>query len=153
LTVGLVVGVTRCKQLGVGEPPRTAVTGNLEFWNHSNPSDTSVLDDVTDVSLFVHFRDGMVSALFAQLGVGATHVRKTLVVGDMPMQNVEFVVSHSVQNLQDNVDGLEMPRSVQENSSMGESREVDDSGGLDNELQEIQIFAILQAVLTDSPSK
>jgi hypothetical protein len=71
----------------------------------------------------------------------------------MPMQNVEFVVSHSVQNLQDNVDGLEMPRSVQENSSMGESREVDDGGGLDNELQEIQIFAILQAVLTDSPSK
>jgi hypothetical protein len=55
----------------------------------------------------------------------------------MPMQNVEFVVSHSVQNLQDNVDGLEMPRSVQENSSMGESREVDDGGGLDNELQEI----------------
>jgi hypothetical protein len=69
------------------------------------------------------------------------------------MQNVEFVVSQSVQNLQDNVDGLEMPRSVQENSSMGESREVDDGGGLDNELQEIQIFAILQAVLTDSPSK
>jgi hypothetical protein len=55
----------------------------------------------------------------------------------MPVQNVEFVVSHGVQNLQNNVDGLEMPPSVQENSSMGESREVADGGGLDNELQEI----------------
>jgi hypothetical protein len=46
-----------------------------------------------------------------------------------------------------------MPRSVQKNSSMGESREVGDGGDMDNELQEIQIFAALQSVLTDSPSK
>jgi hypothetical protein len=61
----------------------------------------------------------------------------------MPMQNVEFVVSHGVQILQDDIDGLEMPRSVQEKSSMGESREVGNNGGIDNELQEIKILAIL----------
>jgi hypothetical protein len=53
------------------------------------------------------------------------------------VQNVEFVVSHGVQILQHDVDGLEMPRSVQEKSSMGESREVGNDGGIDNELQEI----------------
>jgi hypothetical protein len=79
----------------------------------------------------------VVSAFFAQLRVGETLVRKTLVVGEMPVQNVEFVVSHSVQILQDNVDGLEMPRSVQENSSMGEYWEIVNDGGIDNELQEI----------------
>jgi hypothetical protein len=55
----------------------------------------------------------------------------------MPVQNVEFVVSHGVKILQHDVDGLEMPRSVQEKSSMGESREVGDGGGIDNKLQEI----------------
>jgi hypothetical protein len=55
----------------------------------------------------------------------------------MPVQNVKFVVSHGVQILQDDVDGLEMPRSVQEKSSMGESREIGNDGGIDNELQEI----------------
>jgi hypothetical protein len=72
-----------------------------------------------------------------QLGVRATLVRKTGIVDDMPVQNVEFVVSHGVQILQHDVDGLEMPRSVQEKSSMGESREVGDGGGIDNKLQEI----------------
>jgi hypothetical protein len=76
-----------------------------------------------------------------------------VIVGEMPVQNVEFVVSHSIQILQDDADRLEMPRSVQKNSSMGESREVGDGGDMDNELQEIQIFAALQSVLTDSPSK
>jgi hypothetical protein len=82
---------------------------------------------------------GVSIALFysPQLGVGATLVRKTLVVGEMPVQNVEFVVSHRVQVLQDNVAGQEMPCSVQENSSMGEFREVGNDGGIDNELQEI----------------
>jgi hypothetical protein len=55
----------------------------------------------------------------------------------MPVQNVEFVVSHGVQILQHDVDGLEMPRSVQEKSPMGEFREVGNDGGIDNELQEI----------------
>jgi hypothetical protein len=130
------------------------VTGSVELWNHSNPSNTSVLDDFPHVTLFVNFRDGMVSAFFTandttaerisialfyspQLGVGVTHVRKTRIVDDMPVQNVEFVVSHGVQILQDDVDGLEMPRSVQEKSSMGEFREVGNDGGIDNELQEI----------------
>jgi hypothetical protein len=113
LTIGLVIGVTSCQQLGMRQPPRTGVTGSVELRNHSNPSNTSVL------------------------GVRATLVRKTGIVDDMPVQNVEFVVSHGVQILQHDVDGLEMPRSVQEKSSMGESREVGDGGGIDNKLQEI----------------
>jgi hypothetical protein len=59
-----------------------------------------------------------------------------VVVDKMPVQNVEFVVSHGVQILQDDEERLEMPRSVQEKSSVGESREVGDGGGIDNKLQE-----------------
>jgi hypothetical protein len=82
---------------------------------------------------------GVSIALFysPQLWVGATLVRKTGIVDDMPVQNVEFVVSHGVQILQHDVDGLEMPRSVQEKSSMGEFREVGNDGGIDNELKEV----------------
>jgi hypothetical protein len=65
LAVRLVVGVTSCEQLGVGRPPRTGVTGNIELWNYSNPSDASVLDDSAHVAVFVHFGNGVVSAFFA----------------------------------------------------------------------------------------
>jgi hypothetical protein len=60
-----------------------------------------------------------------------------VVVDEMPVQNVEFVVSHGVQILQDDEERLEMPRSVQEKTSVGEPRKVGDGGGIDNKLQEI----------------
>jgi hypothetical protein len=65
LTIGLVIGVTSCQQLGMRQPPRTGVTGSVELRNHSNPSNTSVLDDFAHVTLFVHFGDGVVGTFFA----------------------------------------------------------------------------------------
>lgn len=62
-------------------------------------------------------------------------VGETLVVGDVPVEDVHLVVRHGVEHLLDDVDGEVVPRRVQKEAAVGEAGEVVDVGLVDDELR------------------
>lgn len=72
----------------------------VEFGDHSNAADASELDDVQDV-LFAVDMIRTERSLLIQIGISVRLKGKRLVIGHVPMEDVELVVHHGVQMLLD----------------------------------------------------
>jgi hypothetical protein len=60
-----------------------------------------------------------------------------VVVGQMPMEDVQFVVRHGVQSLENDGNRLKVTRGVQKEASVGVRREVGDASRVDDELRQV----------------
>lgn len=113
------------QQFGMRDSPRARVSRSVELRDRPNAALPRVLDDGRYVLLGVHQLGG-VSASGTELREGDALVRETVVVDDVPVEDVHFVVHHAVQNLLEYVFAHEVARSVHEQAAVFETRLVHD---------------------------
>src|SRR5581483_10283178 len=99
------VGPGRAGQLRIADEPRGAVARHIEFRNDSDSPVAGVGNHIADLRLRVI---QAIRSHFMQLGELLAFHAKTLVVGEVPMKDVELDSLHAVKIALNHVDRYEM---------------------------------------------
>jgi hypothetical protein len=107
--------------------PGESVPGHVYFGYHT---DTSVEGRCNDLRNFVGGVDGLrvPGASLGEQGVGRDLEGEGLGVDEMPVENVELVVGHGVEELHDHVNGEVVSGAVDEDPAPRKSRRVTNGG-------------------------
>lgn len=100
--------------------PTSGMTRCVEFRHHSNSSQSRVLNNRGDVVLTVYHRF-MISA-FRQFRILLALVRKTVIVDNVPMENIQLVVRHSIEDHLEHVFLDEVSTRIDQQTAMREPR-------------------------------
>ena len=119
-TPGEELTVALGQEFRVGQAPRLGVPGAVELGEHANAACPRVLDDRSHVLEAVG-EARVVAALGRELREDGALVREAVVVDDVPVQNVQLVVDHAVQDEQNVGDGQEVAGRVDQKTSVGQS--------------------------------
>ena len=131
-------------QLRVGDDGRGGVAGHVQFRDHLDMALRGIGDDLADLLLGViaavatrlacaRLNPGIAqrhpaAADLGELGVTLDLHAPALVIGQVPVEGVELVLGHRVEELADLVQALEMPRRIQHQPAPAEARCVLDGG-------------------------
>ena len=110
-------------QLWIPYEPRRGVAGHIEFGNHADAAIVRVLDDVCDLLLRVV---ETVRALFLKKRIDLAFDWETLVIREMPVEDIELHRFHAVQVALDHVDRLEVAAGINHQAAPREARLVVD---------------------------
>src|SRR5579864_2773490 len=106
-------------EVGIADKPGCAVTRHIEFRNYANAAVTRVVDHVADLVL------GVVQAVrtqFVQLGKALAFDTEALIVGKVPVKNVQLDRGHSVEIALDHVEWHEMAAGVDHQTAPRKAR-------------------------------
>jgi hypothetical protein len=88
------IGSGGARQLGVGGEPGAAVTREVELGDHADAALGGIIDDVADLGACVEIP---IRCQLVQLGPGEALDPETLVVHQMPVEDVELDRGHPVE--------------------------------------------------------
>ena len=109
----------RTGKLRIAQQPTGGVAGNIELGHHANAAVARVRDHIANLLLRVVKTIG---AELLQLRKTLALDAKTLVVGEVPMEDVQLHGRHAVQIALDHFDGHPVPRDIQMQAAPGKAR-------------------------------
>ena len=112
------VGAGTARQFRITDEPRTAVSGNVELGDHADAAIVRVGDEVANFVLRI---EHAVGAHARELGKYFALDAESLVIGKMPVQDVQFHCGHRVEVALEHVDGNEVAADVDERCRARES--------------------------------
>src|SRR3954452_3462921 len=135
------VGTGRAGELGIADKPGGAVSGHIEFRDDTNATIVGIGDEVTNLILRVV---KAVGAQLLELGITLTLDAETLVVGQVPVKDVQLHGGHAIEIAVEDLDRQEMAAYIEHQTTPGkarlilngERRDGESLGGHFHELQE-----------------
>merc|ERR1712136_427646 len=108
---------TRSDEVRMRFAPRVGVARSIKLGNHSNTTQTGVFNHLLDIFWSVNML-WRVSSFFCQLRHSFKNNWEGLIIHDMPMKDIEFVVSHGIQISKHDGQRLKMTSRVQQYTTM-----------------------------------
>lgn len=108
----------RAAEIRITDEPALNVTGHIELGDDADAARGCVGDDFADLLLCVVLTVG---AEFSELGVNAAFNAEALVLGEVPVKDVELDGGHSVESAQNVGDRKEVAAGIEHESAPGEA--------------------------------
>jgi len=116
--------------------PAGRVARSIEFRHNSNSSPEAILHDCSGLLCGVGFLGG-VAGIVGDFWMRVEDEWEGVLVDDMPVEDVEFVVHHGVDGLENHAEGQVVPRSVNHQSAINKRRLV---GYLNRQIDHFALF-------------